>query len=191
MHWSYCTLALSHRFVVYSLIYLYHYLYVPTHLFWIYKFDNHLKWSTLCQLSPLLSSSSWPGDVIWWHASGSTLDQIVVCCLVAPSHYLNQWWPIITDGNFTENVYSSGNETTDILYRPQCVKLNVVSVPWSLLLLRSKFMIHITVCCIRLCMRVTCSALTLGHPQTRQKISQIYQLNMNLLNSTTGHHMNQ
>ena len=120
-----------------------------------------------------LSSSSWPGDVIWWHGSGSTLDQIVVCCLVAPSHYLNQWSPIITDGNFTENVCNSGNETTDILHRTQCVKLNVFSVPWSLLLLRSKFVMHITVCCIRLCMRMPCSALTLGHPQTRQKITNI------------------
>ena len=27
--------------------------------------------------------------VIWWHRSGSTLAQVMACCLIAPSHYLN------------------------------------------------------------------------------------------------------
>ena len=27
---------------------------------------------------------------VWGHKSGSTLDQIMACCLTAPSHYLNQ-----------------------------------------------------------------------------------------------------
>ena len=75
-------------------------------------------------LSTELSNSSWPGDVMWWHRSGSTLGQIVACCLVATSHYLNQRWLIITERNFTQNVYNSGNETSDILYRPQCIELN-------------------------------------------------------------------
>ena len=26
-------------------------------------------------------------------SSGSTLVQVMACCLMAPSHYLNQWWP--------------------------------------------------------------------------------------------------
>ena len=29
-------------------------------------------------------------DAIWWHRSGSTLAQVMACCLMAPSHYLNQ-----------------------------------------------------------------------------------------------------
>ena len=63
------------------------------------------------------------------------------------------------------------NETTDTLYRLQCVGLNVVSIPWSLLLLRNKFMMHIliTVYCIRLWMRMPCSTPALGHPQTKPK----------------------
>ena len=28
----------------------------------------------------------------WRRRSGSTLAQVMVCCLMAPSHYLNQWW---------------------------------------------------------------------------------------------------
>ena len=37
----------------------------------------------------------WPRDYIWRHKSGSTLTQILACCLATPSHYLNQYWLII------------------------------------------------------------------------------------------------
>ena len=36
-----------------------------------------------------------PSDAIWRHTSGSTLAQVMACCLTAPSHYLNQCWLII------------------------------------------------------------------------------------------------
>ena len=29
----------------------------------------------------------WPNDITWRHKSGSTLAQVMACCLVAPSHY--------------------------------------------------------------------------------------------------------
>ena len=35
-------------------------------------------------------NSLWPGDTIWRHRSGSTLAQVMACCLMAPSHCLNQ-----------------------------------------------------------------------------------------------------
>ena len=48
-----------------------------------------------------------PSDAIWRHRSGSTLAQVMACCLTAPSHYLNQRWLIISkvlwhssEGNF-------------------------------------------------------------------------------------------
>ena len=41
-------------------------------------------------------NSLWPSDTIWWHKSGSTLAQVMACCLTAPSHYLNQCWLIIS-----------------------------------------------------------------------------------------------
>ena len=31
-----------------------------------------------------------PSDPIWRHKSGSTLTQVMACCLTAPSHYMNQ-----------------------------------------------------------------------------------------------------
>ena len=35
-------------------------------------------------------NSLWPNDTIWWQGSRSTLFQVMACCLMAPSHYLNQ-----------------------------------------------------------------------------------------------------
>ena len=35
-------------------------------------------------------------DAIWRQRSGSTLAQVMACCLTAPSHYLNQCWLIIS-----------------------------------------------------------------------------------------------
>ena len=43
-----------------------------------------------------LVNSSWPSDGIWWHRSGSTLAQVMACCLTAPNHYLDQYWLIIS-----------------------------------------------------------------------------------------------
>ena len=38
----------------------------------------------------------WPSDAIWWHISGSTVAQVIGRCLMAPSHYLNLCWLIIS-----------------------------------------------------------------------------------------------
>ena len=57
-----------------------------------------------------LFNSLWPSYVVWWHRTESTLAQVMACCLMAPSHYLNQYWLIISksqwqspDSNFTRN----------------------------------------------------------------------------------------
>ena len=42
-----------------------------------------------------VSKSLWPSGIIWRHRSGSTLAQVMACCLMAPSHYLNHCWLII------------------------------------------------------------------------------------------------
>ena len=58
-----------------------------------------LKISAKCQPFysglDVLINSLWPSDAIWQHPSGSTLAQIMACCLMATSHYLNQCWLII------------------------------------------------------------------------------------------------
>ena len=37
-----------------------------------------------------------PSDAIWHRRSWSTLVHVMACCLAAPSHYLNQFWLIIS-----------------------------------------------------------------------------------------------
>ena len=52
----------------------------------------------------------WPCDSIRRHRTGSTLAHVMACCLMAPSHYLNQCWLIISkvqwqssEGKFTRD----------------------------------------------------------------------------------------
>ena len=40
-------------------------------------------------------NSLWPSHAICCHRTGSTLAQVMACCLMAPSHHLNQYWLII------------------------------------------------------------------------------------------------
>ena len=40
-------------------------------------------------------NSLWSRGAIWCHRSGSTLDQVMACCLAAPSHCLIQYCPYI------------------------------------------------------------------------------------------------
>ena len=55
-------------------------------------------------------NSLWPSDAIWRQGSRSTLDQVMACCLTAPSHYLNQCWLITkvswcsSEGNFAWDI---------------------------------------------------------------------------------------
>ena len=44
-----------------------------------------------------LVNSLSPSDAILWQRSGSILAQVMACCLMAPSHYLNQCWLIISE----------------------------------------------------------------------------------------------
>ena len=59
----------------------------------------------------IMVNSLWPSDPLWRHGTGSTLAQLMACCLAAPSRYLNQCWAIINivqwhlfEGNFTRDV---------------------------------------------------------------------------------------
>ena len=57
---------------------------------------------------PYIINSLWPSDAIWWCRSGSPFAQIMACCLMAPSHYLNQCWLTINkicSHSFQGNVY--------------------------------------------------------------------------------------
>ena len=55
-----------------------------------------------------------PSDVIWRQGSGSTLAQVMACCLTAPCHYLNQCWLIISKVQWYSSEGSLPNGTTAI-----------------------------------------------------------------------------
>ena len=72
---------------------------------WLISFRRTPFWR-----SGMLLNSLWPSDAIWRHWTWSTLVQVMAWCLMAPSHYLNQCWLIISEvlwhspeRNFTEN----------------------------------------------------------------------------------------
>ena len=56
--------------------------------------------------------SLWPSNAMWWHRSGSTLAQVLACCLMEPNHFPNQllnyhqrslWYS--SEGNFTRSFH--------------------------------------------------------------------------------------
>ena len=51
--------------------------------------EDKLIWITTSIITCKINSL-WPSNAIYWHRSGSTLAQVMACCLTAPSHYLNQ-----------------------------------------------------------------------------------------------------
>ena len=63
-----------------------------------------------CILYDCILNSLWPSGTVWWHRSGSTLAQVMACCLTAPSHYQNQCWLIISKVQWHS---SEGNSTID------------------------------------------------------------------------------
>ena len=70
--------------------------------------EKLLRYTIYQEGSPL--NSLWPCYAIWRHRSGSTLAQVMAWCPMAPSHYLNQCWIMISEvlwhshqGNVTGN----------------------------------------------------------------------------------------
>ena len=57
--------------------------------------DCRMTCSNTTRLCGMYMASLWPSDAIWRHRSGSTLAQVMACCLMATSHYLNQCWLVI------------------------------------------------------------------------------------------------
>ena len=94
-------------------LYILHVMLALSHIF------THLHHTTHWDIWPAgpWVNSLWPSDAIWWQGSGSTLAQVMACCLMAPSHYLSQCWLIISEvmwyshvGNFTGNAPDINNK---------------------------------------------------------------------------------
>ena len=63
-----------------------------------YQSPQCIQWLEIITTSPQGQwvNSLGPSDAISWQRSGSTLAQVMACCLMAPSHYLNQCWLILS-----------------------------------------------------------------------------------------------
>ena len=79
---------------------------------WWFFFWENMKYTCMwCHSSTLKCSRFTETEMLfWWQRSGSTLAQVMACCLTAPSHYLNQCWLIISkvqwhssEGSFTRD----------------------------------------------------------------------------------------
>ena len=62
----------------------------------INHFVNSHAWQDLQVITPVISPL-WASDTIWWPRSGSKLVLVKACCRLAPSHYLNHCWLIISE----------------------------------------------------------------------------------------------
>ena len=63
----------------------------------VIAYDNDLIFFNRLTAVAKWVNSLWSSDAIWRHRSGSILAQVIACCLTAPSHYLNQYWFIISE----------------------------------------------------------------------------------------------
>ena len=61
----------------------------PPLSFYDYQTIQH---QAILKLLKFKINSLWPSDAIWRHRSGSAWSPVMACCLMAPSHYLNQCW---------------------------------------------------------------------------------------------------
>ena len=61
-------------------------------------------------------NSLWPSEAIWRQRSGSTMAQVMACCLTAPSHYLNKCWLIISEAKWHSFKCNSTRDTSNIYH---------------------------------------------------------------------------
>ena len=64
----------------------------------VWSYGEHCQWwPSDVMMKREWVNSSWPSGAMWQLRSGSTLAQVMASCLMAPSHYLNQYWLIISE----------------------------------------------------------------------------------------------
>ena len=66
--------------------------------------------------SVFVVNTLWPSDAIWRHRSGLILDQVMACCLTAPSHYLSQCWLTISEVHWHSHQDNFTSDTSVINY---------------------------------------------------------------------------
>ena len=114
-------------------------------LYWMY----YTTLTVTCDLILLTSNvpwyimfnTMWPSDAIWWHRSVSIVVQLMACCLMPPSHYLNQCWLTVnkvmwhlSESNFIRDTSAFShwnkleNSISNILFRSTRAGANELTV---------------------------------------------------------------
>ena len=84
------------------------------------KVNNTLNCNCVADnLPPVSFNSLWPSEDKCQYSSGSKSVQIMACCLTAPSHCLNQCWPLIS-----EVLSHSLDATSQRMQRPLFCRIN-------------------------------------------------------------------
>ena len=86
-------------------------------------------------------NSLWPSDATSWHRSGSTWAQVMACCLMATSHYLNQCWLTIFTGSVQD--IKLQNEFLRTLVKLSLRHHWVNMWPWLMMLIPRKHGCHV------------------------------------------------
>ena len=79
----------------------------------------------------LLLNSLWPDDAIWRYGTRSTLDQVMACCLMAPSHYVNQCWLIISE---VPLLHLRALSLDDVKIQINKIRLKIAVLKWHLVI---------------------------------------------------------
>ena len=74
--------------------------------------DELTFWNVICRFMAILLrtpcvNTLWPSGAVWWHTSDSTVSQVMAWCLLAPSHYLNQSWLVISESQWHQSEHIS------------------------------------------------------------------------------------
>ena len=74
---------------------------------------------------PWCVNSLWPSNAMWLHRTMSILAQVMACCLMAPSHYLNQFWLSISEVQWQTFIWGQ----FQVMHQPSIIKF-----AWKLLI---------------------------------------------------------
>ena len=101
------------------------------------RFETPWRSSDVIVVVAELIQSLWPSNIIWRHRYGSTLAQVMACCLAAPSHYLNQCWLTIKgvlwhlpESNFTRSIHGCNPQ---YVFEDCTFKITITSSPQGLM----------------------------------------------------------
>ena len=77
-------------------------------------------------------NSLWPSHTIRRHRSGSTLAQVMTCCLAAPSHYMNQCWHLVSEVFFflpsLGNKFTVSAQTIIVYYKFENYSFEIIAI---------------------------------------------------------------